>query len=320
MKFILVSTNESTTGGVESTHQFGNAIKRLGYECEMFYVGKSNKAKDHFNFYGVPAAKEIDDHEDNVVIFPEIMTNIIKDIHYAKKGIFWLSVDNYFYRKRENIFLDKFNQIRSLIGGRLTLSKMKDFIHLAQSQYSADFLKSNNLESFYIGDYLNDDFIKTIEREKNTIKKQKKVVFNPSKGKRFTRLFIDLFPDIEMVPLINMSREEVIKNLKSSMIYLDLGQHPGRDRIPREAAIQDCIIFTSLYGSAKNDIDIPISDFYKNKTNKKSIELLGNKIYEVFDDFDKHYQEQKKYRDIILSDKEKVMKNVEIFVKKILSQ
>ena len=37
MKFILVSPSDSTTGGVESTHQFGAALKKSGQNCEVFY-------------------------------------------------------------------------------------------------------------------------------------------------------------------------------------------------------------------------------------------------------------------------------------------
>ena len=48
MKFILISPSDSTTGGIESMHQFGRAIKDLGLQCEVFYVGKTNKAQEYF--------------------------------------------------------------------------------------------------------------------------------------------------------------------------------------------------------------------------------------------------------------------------------
>jgi hypothetical protein len=57
-----------------------------------------------------------------------------------------------------------------------------------------------------------------------------------------------------------MSRKEVISSLTSSKIYLDLGIHPGTDRIPREAALLGCVIVTNKRGSAGNKIDVDIDE------------------------------------------------------------
>ena len=188
MKFILVSPSDSTTGGVESTHQFGAALKKSGQNCEVFYVGKTEKAQEHFSFYGLQETKKIDDKPENIVIFPEIMTNLISTIDKAKIGIFWLSIDNYLYRKRENLFLDIFNEIRSIIGGRVPFSKMGEYLHLAQSQYAKEFLLEKGLESFLIEDYVNDDYMKKINI--SYANKQKKIAYNPLKGKNLPEFLL----------------------------------------------------------------------------------------------------------------------------------
>jgi hypothetical protein len=46
-------------------------------------------------------------------------------------------------------------------------------------------------------------------------------------------------------------------------VYIDFGNHPGRDRIPREAAAMGCVVITNRRGSAENDVDIPIPNFLK---------------------------------------------------------
>tara|TARA_B100000035_G_scaffold70350_1_gene57734 strand:- start:2472 stop:3428 length:957 start_codon:yes stop_codon:yes gene_type:complete len=313
MKFILISPSDSTTGGIESMHQFGRAIKDLGLQCEVFYVGKTNKAQEYFSFYGLDKSKSIDDKENNIVIFPEIYTNIIHKIKKSKVGIFWLSIDNYLYRKRDSFLKDKFNEIRSLIGGRIPTFRMKNYIHLAQSQYAKNFLKTKGLKSFLIEDYINEDFLKSAIDIDLSLKKPV-ITYNPSKGKKYMDLFKKLFPEINMTPLVGMTRVEMIKCLKESMVYLDLGQHPGRDRIPREAAVQGCVVMTSKFGSAENSLDVAIDEFYKTNTSYNDILKLGPKVHEIFKSFSEHLENQAKYRRIIMNDKDRVQLNVKKFI------
>ncbi len=85
------------------------------------------------------------------------------------------------------------------------------------------------------------------------------------------------------------------------MIYIDFGHHPGRDRIPREAALAGAIVLSSLKGSAKNSVDIPIDDLYK----FDDIEVLPEKIHNIFSNYQKHRQSQYPYYEIIKKEKQK---------------
>lgn len=51
--------------------------------------------------------------------------------------------------------------------------------------------------------------------------------------------------------------------MDESMIYIDFGEHPGKDRIPREAAMRDLIVITGRDGAAVNDVDVSIPKKYK---------------------------------------------------------
>jgi len=44
----------------------------------------------------------------------------------------------------------------------------------------------------------------------------------------------------------------------SRKLYVDFGKHPGKDRMPREAAVHGCCIITGRRGAAGNPFDIPI--------------------------------------------------------------
>ena len=83
-----------------------------------------------------------------------------------------------------------------------------------------------------------------------------------------------------------MSPIEVQELFKKSKVYIDFGYHPGKDRIPREAAVNDCCIITNREGSAKNNIDIPIFDKYKFSEPIKD----QTKIFELISDIFANYK------------------------------
>jgi hypothetical protein len=75
---------------------------------------------------------------------------------------------------------------------------------------------------YYLSEYLNEDFLKT---QTDLTKKENIVVYNPKKGLAFTQKIIKKAKDIKFVPLINMSRDEVIKTLQKAKVYIDFGNH-----------------------------------------------------------------------------------------------
>ena len=98
------------------------------------------------------------------------------------------------------------------------------------------------------------------------------------------------------LPLVNLTKKAVIKTLKKTKIYFDFGTHPGKDRIPREAAILGNCIITNKKGSAKNNYDLSISPNFKfseKRKNLKGIKIIIDKI------FAKDFLEQKKFNSYI---------------------
>ena len=72
-----------------------------------------------------------------------------------------------------------------------------------------------------------------------------------------------------------MSRKEIIDTLENSIIYLDLGNHPGMDRFPREARLMGCVVLTNTRGSAGNETDLPIeSEYFKFDDEKSDFDLV----------------------------------------------
>ena len=102
----------------------------------------------------------------------------------------------------------------------------------------------------------------------------------------------------------HLNRSELINLIQSAKLYIDFGNHPGKDRLPRECAINGCCIITGKKGSAAFFEDIPIKNKYKFLDNDKSIpDIVATirwslKNYEQattdFDDYRKKISNEKK--------------------------
>ena len=60
-----------------------------------------------------------------------------------------------------------------------------------------------------------------------------------------------------------MSREQVVGALKETLVYIDFGHQPGKDRVPREAIASEAVIFINDQGAGSNYLDYPLEDFYR---------------------------------------------------------
>jgi hypothetical protein len=242
MKIVIYNEPAYRTGGVESIYQFCDTVNRLGGECYIKFVNNdhANPIPDEYKRYRhVRITNKVEDNENMLVVYAEIWTGSLQEFKNCKKAVWWLSVDN-----NKNNFKD-FNN--------------SDILHLYQSEYANQFLIKNGITNILpVFDYI--DGI-----DNNKLPKRDIITFNPLKGLEATMHLIKNSQkyNLQFVPLQDMSKEQIIQILKQSKVYIDFGHHPGRDRIPREAALCDNIILTSCFGSAKNDLDVPISNKFK---------------------------------------------------------
>jgi hypothetical protein len=163
----------------------------------------------------------------------------------------------------------------------------------------------------YLSDYLNKEFLE-IETDEN--KKENIVAYNPTKGFKFTRRLIKIAPDFRFIPIQNMTREEVIGLLKRAKVYIDFGNHPGKDRIPREAAMLNCCIITNRRGSANFFEDVSILDDYK--FDEADPEIVINKIKDCFENFKERTKDFADYRKIINTEPSRFISDIKkIFIK-----
>lgn len=257
------------TGGTELLHQFVNELRFNHVTAYIVYFpfDKPFDKAEAFSKYNCPQQK-LKDEKNSVIVIPESATKIATSIKFAKICIWWLSVDNYFYFPQNNKLKKPFSinnnklydWIRYLKSyfRHIPIKQLKKFEHYSQSFYAVDFLRKNNIKSIMLTDYLSSEHM----AESNSTKKDV-VLYNPKKGIEITRNLILRNPDIKFIPIENMSTLEVANVMRNSKVYIDFGNHPGKDRPPREAVIAGCCVITGLSGSAKYYEDVPISERYK---------------------------------------------------------
>lgn len=347
----VAAPSKVASGGPELLHQLAfNLRNYLIIDAYMFYFSIKDKDPVHEEYkkYNNPYTYTIEDNEYNILVVPEIYNGLKLFERYLKirKVIWWLSIDNYY----ESIILsNKRNFLLYRIINKLSMTifkkrvfdlneisrekKLTDpvaiariftndkfvkeaHVHLVQSFYAKNHLLKRGVEEskiFYLSDYLNEAFVKT---ETKLSKKEDMVAYNPKKGYSFTKKLINYLPDIKFIPLIHMTRNEVVTTLKKSKVYIDFGNHPGKDRIPREAAILGCCIITNKKGAAAFYEDLPIPEKYKIEDKVENLEVISERIKDCLNNFYVRYNDFNVYREMIRNEKQRFLNDLEkVFIK-----
>jgi len=316
-KIILFIPNTNLSGGPELFYQLGESLKNLELNAFVFFFGDgdSKKSRNRFSKYNVNFIEKFIDDEKNLLVFPDSFTKLIESYPKSQKCIFWCSIDNYYRYKGFNKLENIIKKFGSLLKTRVPLYKLKKLNHISQSNYATQYLIKKGINSYFLGDYIAHEFY--INNSVRLIKEDF-VLYNPKKGFKFIRKLINFCSNIKFVPIEKMTPDEVNIILSKAKIYIDFGRHPGKDRIPREAALNQCCIITNTMGSAGNDIDMPIPLEYKfRKIDNNSLIKIQSLIQRIFLNYEYETLKFDRYRDSINKEKAEFNKNCEeIFCQK----
>lgn len=321
------------TGGTELLHQFVSKMCDLGLNAQMYYIGtlSGNPIHENFKQYNIKWANEITDSKNNILIVPETLTYLINHYRKIQKAIWWLSIDNYYVVLPKGITRFSFYRKQFKLSLKLLLGFPKDKLskihftfrnpkmnitHFYQCEYAKQHLISNGVKDnlYYLSDYLNKVFLSE-SVDYTSFQRENYVLYNPLKGYEFTKTLIELSPDIKWVPLEKMTPIQVKTLLKKSKVYIDFGNHPGKDRFPREAAISGCCVITGMRGSAGFYEDVPLPSKYKFDDNVTNPETIIQSIRECFANYDSLINDFSTYREMILGEEAKFDSNIkEIFL------
>lgn len=310
---------DTVSGGPELLHQLCSELLRRGIRACMWYPdAEPDKIPQPkvYQKYLVPISDSLSDRPENIVIIPETMSVIYGPLHHIRKIFWWMSVDNYLHALSHTI-----EKYFNLCNGFALVDNVFCFYpdtkmeHWVQSEYARQFVHANHVDDaqvHFVGDYLQSSA--HLKQMSNggalSSLRQNLVVYNPKKGLEFTQQLMDAAPDIAWAPIENMTAEEVHALLSRAKVYIDFGNHPGQDRIPREAAAAGCCVITGRRGAAANDIDVPIPAACKFEDTPSEIPSILNCIRTCFHDYEAHTRDFDSYRAMIMGQKTKFRRDV----------
>lgn len=296
-KLIVLCPADIVTGGPEALHQLVAAARGLGVDASILYAPYRAEVNPAYSHYDVAVTAPLPDQYGTVVVASEVALPFIPtQPTKAQWVLWWLSVDNFFASLGSTVTArrDDPQQLKWLC------SSQSGVIHLTQSQYARSFLFERQVKSLMLTDYLSDAFVRdAIDRQQQP--KKDLVLYNPRKGMAFTQQLIDASRgELEFVPIEGLDAAGVAELLGSAKLYIDFGQHPGRDRLPREAALSGCCVITGRRGAAGNAVDMPIPERFRlDDADPNVVADFTSLALSVMHDFDDVTGEFDDYRRII---------------------
>ncbi len=307
-KIFVVCPAKGATGGPELLHQLVYKMNIFGMDAVMYYYPSNLDDPVHpfYKQYNNRYVREIEDNEENILVVPEIRTDLVYKYPKIRKIIWWLSVDNFPRYPKDWKVIAK-TMLRTIKNPKYcyNFEPMENLYHLVQSEYARSYLLKKGIRPDkidYLSDYINSLFISKQQGNKKDIAKEDIVTYNPKKGYKFTKKIIKAAKDIKFVPIVNMTPDEVAELLLRAKLYIDFGNHPGKDRIPREAAVSNCCVIVGKKGSARFKEDVPIGNEYKFDVNTRNIKKIVEKIKHILKNYDSEIQKFESYRHFILNE------------------
>lgn len=307
-KFYVACPASFQTGGTEALHVLAFELRKLGVNAIMFYrdvIPDQDVVGERFKCFNIPYVLDIEDKSDNILIVPEIWLTLLKQYSHLQKVFWWLSVDNYLSRAQGGLFSkEKMN------------FKDNSILHLAQSYYAWQFLEKKKVKrKAFLADYLRNDFFSK-EPDLTDKNRENIILYNPTKGFDITQQIINAAPELNFVPLEKMTPSQIRDLCLKSKIYIDFGNHPGKDRFPREAAVLGNIVITGNRGSAAFNEDVPILSCYKINQNQIDINQVVLLLKDCLKNYNERIRDFSYYRQFIRSDKEKFIYDLRQLIKK----
>lgn len=287
MTFYNVCPAGIESGGPELAHQMCHRLDELGCDAKMYYITSNViepqdvPASGKYLKYNTQHAVSLSEIENpqSVVIFNEGATGLIPLVKGCRKVLWWMSVDNY---------------LINTDGRDIDVIRQEIELHIVQSKYAYEYVrnvvKADEGHIMYVSDYIGDIYMTEVPE----IPRHNIALYNPKKGLDKIKPLIERISWLKWVPLIGLTEEDMVAYMHIAKIYIDFGNHPGKDRIPREAATCGCCIITNRKGSAAFYEDVSIPDKYKfgSETDyddiEQSMRYICDNFYEANKDFDEY--------------------------------
>lgn len=316
-------------------------------------VKDDNQVTEAYRKYNIAVANSIDDSPENVVVIPESFVMTIPYFKKARLCIWWMSVENALgwngnfgdlWRHTQSVGQKmsmlkevlKWMAKRTPLGPIVFKIKHKEFIkpkypypnnysiekvrqedtrlyHFYQATYIQQYLYSQHFDRiFRLTDYINPEILKNVD---SSVKKENIILYNPAKGLKYTQKLMKCMPGYKFIPLKGYTREQLNHLFDQAKLYIDFGPFPGKDRLPREAAIHNCCIITGRFGASGYFEDIPINGKYKFDMLHANYYDIKARIDDVLDNYDDCINDFKYMRESIKHEQENFYREIDnIFI------
>jgi hypothetical protein len=306
---ILILCPKALTGGPEALHQLAGILRSQGRDAQIMYYGgeadsvmridggvlscnhsRPEDTPEPYQRYGVAVTDRCELLPSLCVVLPEVLQSQIQPFAPAQVAVWWLSVDN-------ALSSSPFREMAQLQAWMQQVP-----LHLAQSMYAAAWLSKNGRpDAWMLSDFTDPDFT---EVPAQLGERQRLVLYNPRKGADAAQKLQRWMPDWQFVPLANFSKAEVRELMRQSRYYIDFGHHPGKDRLPREAAASGCVVLVRHAGAANFFQDVPLQAPYKFMASEVEDGQLAQRLQRLDAQYALHWQAQARYRASILQERQ----------------
>lgn len=260
----LLCLHNVRTGGPEAIHQLSDSLLKQGFDARMVYYNRGHIARleggpideegyhfsdapeymrcqfDEYAHYATRIESAVPNSTDAIVVLPEVICHLTPKFNKATVLVWWLSVDNAFGAlSRVNL-----NHLRHEPKVR----------HAAQSDYAKAFVETLKLNHNFPVDKLTDytplesgPLLQWYERPRLVAinANEHKVIYSPD---ALAAAIQAIDPEIMIEKIQGGVDTDAL--FKRARLYVDCGNFPGRDRMPREASRRYCQVLMLAAGAA----------------------------------------------------------------------
>jgi len=269
-KFVIICPGGFITGGPEALHQLCHHLNQVpGVEAWMHYIGGFDErlVDEYWSRYDVQAVPSPASDGASLIIPSNVDPRGYEASRGGSKWLWWLA------GKRT-----------------LPLEALGDCHHAFQSHYARRLLERLGYGGLMLTDYVRDTF----DAGAPVGAKEDLIAYNGTKSAlHMTRIRLS-WPQLPCVPIRGMSHDRVRAVLERAKVYVDFGPHPGRDRMPREAALLGCVVFTNRDGAAGVHEDVPLPEELKVDT--ADIRLAARRVRDALGAYERLHAALEPYR------------------------
>lgn len=305
------------SGGPEALHQLVDSVRRQGGSAWLvpYDESKGSRRVSAYEVYDAPERYTIPDHSQVVVVAGESRPSRLSPYKRAARHVWWLSVDySYWFAGYGRVrarpyeprvgFRSSKGVDKALLGRdlyRAARYPVGAYDNLTQSRYAWAMVNAvAPIPPRMLGDYTSLEYLEagTVGRRASR-GRQPRVAYNAVKASAVTERVAASLPHYEFVPLKGMTRAELRRELQLCDVYLDLGAHPGKDRLPRESATLGCVVALATRGSGAFVEDTPVPDEHRVRTGAGFLSAAKRTLEFIAQDIDAAWVAQAAYRSSI---------------------